>query len=58
MQHSLLVHLAPCLPASWMAGMEQEDIMPIKQVWKYIYPDLEAREVNQEYQTGYVTDFF
>ena len=39
-QHSLLVHLA-----SRMAGMQSEDILPIKQVWKKIYPDLSAREV-------------
>eukprot|EP00090_Calanus_glacialis_P040296 TRINITY_DN7024_c0_g1_i2.p1 TRINITY_DN7024_c0_g1~~TRINITY_DN7024_c0_g1_i2.p1 ORF type:complete len:493 (-),score=186.84 TRINITY_DN7024_c0_g1_i2:61-1539(-) len=57
-QHSLLVHLAARLPASCMAGMEPEDIVPIKQVWKYIYPDLVAREVSLEHQTGDVTDFF
>ena len=43
-QHSLLVH--------------QEDIVPIKQVWKYIYPDLVAREVSLEHQTQDVTDLF
>ena len=53
--HSLLVHLATCLPASCM---EQEDILPMNRVWKYIYPDLVARGVSLEHQTGDVTNFF
>jgi len=57
-QHSLVVYLASRLPASCMAGMEEENIVPIKQVWKYIYPDLVAKEVSLEHQTGDVTDFF
>eukprot|EP00092_Neocalanus_flemingeri_P011611 GFUD01012512.1.p1 GENE.GFUD01012512.1~~GFUD01012512.1.p1 ORF type:complete len:491 (+),score=170.04 GFUD01012512.1:48-1520(+) len=57
-QHSLVVHLANRLPASCVAGLEPESIVPIKQVWKYIYPDLVAREVSLEHQTGDVSDFF
>ena len=57
-QHSLLVHLATRLSASCMAVMEPEDIVPIKQVWNYIYPDLVAREVSLENQTGDVAEFF
>jgi len=57
-QHSLMVHLATRLPASCMAGIEAEDIVSIKQVWKYIYPDLVARQVSLEHQAGDVTDFF
>lgn len=57
-QHSLLVYLSTRLPASCMAGLEPQSIVPIKQVWKYIYPDLVAKEVSLEHLTGDVTDFF
>jgi len=57
-QHSLVVHLATRLPASCVAGLVEEDIVPIKQVWKYIYPDMVAREVSLELRTGDVSDFF
>ena len=30
----------------------------MNRVWKYIYPDLVAREVSLEHQTGDVTNFF
>ena len=58
-QKSLLVHVATRLPASCVAGMEQEDIVHIKRVWKYIYPDLVSREVvSLEHQTRDITNFF
>jgi len=57
-QHSLLVYLASRLPASCMACLDTQSIVSIKQAWKFIYPDLVAREVSLEHLTGDVTDFF
>jgi len=57
-QHSLLIYLTKRLPTSVMAGINSEDIVPIKQVWKYVYPDIVAKKVNLEHLTGDVTDFF
>jgi len=57
-QHSLLVHLTSRLPASVVSGIESEDIVPIKQAWKYIYPDLVAKKVSLEHLNGEKTDFF
>merc|ERR1712059_70441 len=37
---------------------DQMDVVAIKQVWKYIYPDLVARRVSLDHETGDVTDFF
>merc|ERR1719228_926783 len=46
------------LPASCLSGLTQEDVVPIKQVWKYIFPDLVAERVSLQHETGDVTDFF
>jgi len=50
-QHSLLVHLRQQLPASCINGLSNETVVSIKQVWKYIYPDMIADRVNLEYQS-------
>ena len=57
-QHSLWLHLENRLPASCLSGLTQKDVVPIKQVWKYIFPDLVAERVSLQHETGDVTDFF
>lgn len=57
-QHALWLHLVDRLPASCLSGLSQKDVVPIKQVWKYLFPDLVAERVSLEHQTGDVTDFF
>jgi len=57
-QHSLLVYLSTRLPVSCMVDIVAQSIVPIKQVWKYIYPDMVAKEVSLEHLAGDVTDFF
>ena len=57
-QHSLWLHLENRLPASCLSGLCQKDVVPIKQVWKYIFPDLVAERVSLQHETGDVTDFF
>jgi len=47
-QHSLLVHLRRELPASCMMGLEVSQVVPIKQVWKYIYPETVASQIAME----------
>ena len=49
-QHALLVHLRHQLPASCVAGLRDEQVVSIKQVWKYIYPDIVADKVKLEHQ--------
>ena len=49
-QHALLVHLRHQLPASCVAGLRDEQVVSIKQVWKYIYPDMVADKVKLEHQ--------
>ena len=48
-QHSLLVHLRSKLPASCVDGLRDDQVVAIKQVWKYIYPDLVADKVKREH---------
>jgi len=57
-QHSLWLHLKDRLPIACLAGLTQRDIVPIKQVWKYVFPDLVASKVDLDHLTGDVTDFF
>jgi len=57
-QRSALVHLRDRLPGSALAGLDIEHIVPIKQVWKYIYPDVVAARVSLKHQTGENADFF
>ena len=45
------VHLRQQLPASCINGLSNETVVSIKQVWKYIYPDMIADRVNLEYQS-------
>ena len=48
-QHALLVYLRSKLPASCMDGLRDDQVVAIKQVWKYIYPDMVADKVKREH---------
>lgn len=48
-QHSLLVHLRQKLPPSIVEGLSIEKVVSIKQIWKYIYPQLVAEKVHIEH---------
>ena len=58
-QHALLVYLKQKLPASCVAGMSDDQVVSIKQVWKYIYPDLVAEKVKMEHladETNFIAE--
>ena len=47
-QHSLLVHLRQQLPASCMLGLEDHQVVPLKQAWKFVYPDRVAARISKQ----------
>ena len=48
-QHSLMVHLRQQLPASCVMGLEDHQVVAIKQVWKYVFPDIVASHISMEF---------
>jgi len=58
-QHALWLHLAKEKSELLKErGHEQEDVVPVKQVWKYIYPDLVTDKVGLTHENGDSADFF
>merc|ERR1719309_991737 len=56
-EHSLWLHLLEKVPAS-VDGRSQEQIVPVKQAWKYVYPDLVSAKVGMKCISGEVSEFF
>ena len=56
-QHSLMVHLRQELPASCMLGLEDYQVVPIKQAWKFIYPDGVASRISKQCLPADEADF-
>jgi len=56
-QHSLMVYLRQQLPASCVMGLEDQQLVPIKQVWKYVFPDLVASRISMECLSADEADF-
>ena len=56
-QHSLLVHLRQQLPVSCMLGLEDYQVVPIKQAWKFIYPESVASRISKQCLPADEADF-
>jgi len=56
-QHSLWLHLIDKIP-SCMASRNQGQVVPVKQVWKYVYPDIVSKRVKMKCETGDTAEFF
>jgi len=57
-QHSLWLYLRQRLPYSSTEGMRPEHVVPIKQIWKYFYPDIVASKVSLSHEPGDGAQFF
>jgi len=58
-EHSLWLHLEHSVPdLIKRRGIELKDVVPIKQVWKFIYPEFIASQVGMTHENGEKADFF
>lgn len=56
-QHSIWLHLVEKIPSS-MASRNQGQVVAVKQVWKYVYPDIVSKRVDMKCETGETAEFF
>lgn len=57
-QHALWLHLERSVPEGCLGHRQPEDVVPIKQVWKYIYPPVIGSQVGIQHESGDTADFF
>ena len=46
------------MPEGCLGHRRPEDVVPIKQVWKYIYPQVIGQQVGILHESGDTADFF
>ena len=57
-EHSLWLHLEKAGKDIIDGNLSKEDVTPLKQVWKYVYPELVTSQVGLTHESGDTADFY